>query len=305
MILLVAGSLAFLFPAVHAAYSDEREILYRTDFSMNHDWQTNSPSRYYWDQANGRYRYRIEPSTGSYSFVSVDYKDTAFTLEYDVTPMKTGPDTAFRLGIGGKEMDFTKGPCVISYFTDDKNGNLMGLRVITRSNHMLEVTSYAYSYGGINGKFPTVRYADGQTYHVIVQYSLPEQMVSMTVSNKADGTQLWSYFVKPDEDLHGMSRLYITSIGDYGGGTNYAEGYLDNVVLSVPEPAVQDARTAATTQPATSPATKITTKPPATPATQPPGTPGPTRSPAPSLTAIGALGVAALAPAALIARKRI
>jgi len=286
-VLLLTAGIAAVFPVAYAADTSGREILYKTEFSTNPEWQTNSPSRYYWDQANQRYHYRSEPGSGSYAYVNIDYAGTPFTLEYDVTPVTTGQNTAFRFGFGGSTMDINSGPSVLTYFINTKYGNLMGFRAIAAS-HMQDITSYAYSYGGTNGNSPTIRYEDGKTYHVTAQYDPGTDTVTMRVVNAGTGSQVWSYFVTSVGDLRRMNRLYITTVGDYQSTSAYSEGYIDNIVLSAPA-----AATPTPTAPvqATAPAaTRTSTSRPT--ASSP--TPAPTQSPLSSLVALGALGLATL-----------
>ncbi|MEN6611216.1 MAG: hypothetical protein ABFC24_10255 [Methanoregulaceae archaeon] len=299
--LLLAAGLAtvFLVPSVLAATSGGQEIIYQEDFSASPDWTTNSPSRYYWDSASQTYHYKIEPGTGSYAYHEVPWNDTSFTLEYDVTPVTTMDDTAFRLGIGKKDMNYEKGPCVVTSFLNDKHGNMMGLRVITPQSHMFDYTSWAYSYGGENAKYPTVTFTSNQTYHVRVKYDQDQQTVSMTVTKQPSGSQVWTYFIKTGSDLHDLERVYLTSIGDFSGGVNYAEGTIDNVVLSAPVTATPT-QTVATTIPMSAAATK---KPVSATATASP-TPAATQSPVSPLAAITGIGAAALVSAFLLAGKR-
>lgn len=300
IILLAAGLAAVLLaPAVQAAAASGQEIIYQEDFSASPDWTTNSPSRYYWDSEKGAYHYRVEPGSGSYSYHEVPWDDTSFTLEYDVTPTVTMDNTAFRFGIGKKEMNYEKGPCVVTMFGNDKHGNLMSLRVITPQNHMFDYSSWAYSYGGETAKYPTVTFANNETYHVRVKYDQDQQTVSITVTKQPSGSQFWSYFIKPEADLHDLERIYITSIGDFSGGMNYAEGYIDNVVLTVPATATVAPTTAATTIPMAS--IPATTKKPTTVATT--ASPTPTESPVSPLAAVAGIGAAALL-ALLVTGKR-
>jgi hypothetical protein len=60
----------------------------------------------------------------------------------------------------------------------------------------------------------------------------------MRVSDKTTGKEIWSYFLKTVESVHGMNHLYFGSRGDYGGMYAYARGYIDNVRLSQPGPAL-------------------------------------------------------------------
>lgn len=301
IILLMAAGLStlLLVPAVHAATAQAgQEIIYSEDFSADPGWTTNSPSRYYWDSTNGVYHYRVEPGSGSYSYHEVPYEDTSFTLEYDVTPKVTMTDTAFRFGLGEKTMNYEKGPCVVTMFLNDKHGNMMDLRVITPQSHMFEYNSWAYSYGGENAKYPTVTFENNKTYHVRVNYDQAQQTVAISVTQQPSGSQVWSTFINTNADMHDMTRVYITAVGDFSGGMNYAEGTIDNVVLQVPVTATPT-QTVATTIPMAS----------VTPATKKPTTvattvPTPTKSPVSPLTAIAGLGAAALVSALFLAGKQ-
>jgi hypothetical protein len=301
--LFCIGCFCLFVQPIHAAEAGTGDVLYQTSFSKDPGWTTNSPSRYFWDLVKGQYHYKIEPATGAYAYIDVkNYDDSAFTLEYEVTPVRTDPDAAFRFGFGSTEMDFTRGTCVISEFMNTKYGRILGIRVITQSGHMTELTSLACSYGGINCNAPTRNFADGQTYQVAIQYVPEDKTVSMSVNYKANGTQLWNYFTKTGEALHGMKRLYITSVGDYTTASYAAEGYLDDVKLY--RPGSQVAQTTITGTPSvTVPAMTRTTVPvSATKTAQ--ATPNPTQSPSLPLIAALAFGLAAVLCILMSGQKR-
>jgi len=103
----------------------------------------------------------------------------------------------------------------------------MVLHIVTPSARMEEVTSYTSSYGG-----PTVRFDLNTTYHVQVDYNQDTDVVTETVTNKATGSQVWSYYVSTQENLKNMKRIYIGSVGDYGTMNIFATGWIDNVRLT-------------------------------------------------------------------------
>ena len=105
----------------------------------------------------------------------------------------------------------------------------MVLHVVSQSAKLEEVSSATTSYGG-----PTVTYALNTTYHVKVDYNDDTDVVTETVINKANGEQVWSYFVATQESLKGMNRIYIGSVGDYGTMGQYATGWIDNVAAYHP-----------------------------------------------------------------------
>jgi hypothetical protein len=205
-------------------------VLYQGNFATNPQWTTNNPTSDYWDPTQEMYHFGIEPSTGNYAYSPpIAYDSGPFTLEYDVTIMQMDPGATFRMGFTGTDMDFNKGPNVITAFTNTKDGLIMVLQTVTQSAIQQEVTSAMSSYGG-----PTVTYQLNTTYHVKADYNNNTNIVTETVTNKQTGQMLWSYFVTSQESLKGMNRIYLGNVGDYGTMGLNASGWVDNVRLTVP-----------------------------------------------------------------------
>jgi len=235
--------------------AQEKVIIYQANFTTNPNWQTNNPSRYYWDAGKQMYHYLVQGGTGGYAFVPVNYDNGPFTLEYDWYPLRTDPDTSFQFGMGSQEMDITQGTNVLSRFPYKKYGKLMSLQVISSSNNKLEVNSAHESYNG-----PTINFDDNQSYHVMVRYSKDLQNADMKVSYLGNKTTVWSSYLNLGTELHTMNRLFISSVGDYSNLNGYSEGYIDSVTLY----RFQDVTPAPTTVP---PTPVVTTKAPTTVAT--------------------------------------
>jgi hypothetical protein len=269
-----------------ATASQEKVILYATNFTTNPSWQTNNPTRYYWDPQKGMYHYLLQPGTGGYSFIPVDYNEESFTYEYDFYPIRTDPELSFQFGMGSSEMDITRGTNVLSKFTNKKNGKLMWLQVITQNNNMAEVSSAHDSYGG-----PTTKFEDNETYHVIVRYNKELMNADIKISYKNNQTVAWGYYVNFAQELHTLNRLMITSIGLYGNTESVAEGYIDNVELST----LREVKPVPTTAPPviTTPVRTATTVPVTT-------TPTPTKAPVSPVTFILAAGIAGIASLIII-----
>jgi hypothetical protein len=264
LICLCIGIL-FLVQTVPAIGIQEKVVIYSTDFSSNPGWITNNPSRYYW--TDGSYHYETEGGTNGYSFIPIEYDNGDLVLEYDITPIKTSKDGAFRFGITSNEMDISRGTNVLSIFENGKYGKLIELRVIDQNNHIHSASSYYSSYCGSQKDCETKQFEDNTTYHVVMRYNDGLQNADLKVTNKETGEFVWGYFVQIGQDLHFLKRLAITTKGDYVTG-NYAEGYLDNVELYTYKIVEQ---TPLTTVPTTPPATIPTTAPPTTvPTTQAP-----------------------------------
>ena len=126
----------------------------------------------------------------------INYGNGSFTLQYDVNLTELDPGATFRLGFSGTDMDFNKGPNVITEFTNAKYGLIMVLHSVTQNAKQEEVSSDTSSYPG-----PTVTYALNTTYHVKVDYNADTDVVTETVTNKATGGQVWSYFITIPESL--------------------------------------------------------------------------------------------------------
>jgi len=292
--LLLAGTWLLLVQPVCAEVQVQDELIYQTSFTTNPSWITNSPRSYYWDSGKGVYHYAIEPGTGGYAYTTVDYSHGSFTLDYDVTPTSTADNSAFRLAFSTADMDRTKGTIALTEFTNAKYGRVMWLRTVTPSNKLFTVNSATNclesdctlpTYTG-----PTVRYADNRTYHVVLQYDDQRQTLSMRVIDKAAGAEIWGYYIATKEDLRNMNRIAIGTIGDYSDLGPVAEGYIDNVRLTM-QKTVTVTSTPTTPAPTMATPVKTATKPTVRPTT-PEQTPTP-ESPVSPIIPVAAFGIAA------------
>ena len=292
--LLTAICLLALVPLPVQAADPSVKVLYQTTFSTDPKWITNNPSMDYWDPGLEQYHFGIEPSTGAYAYIPVEgYDRGAFTFEYDVILNRVDEGSTFRIGFSGADMHPEEGPNVLTKFTNAKFGQIMWLHLVTPGNKMVEVNSKSgdtQSSGPSAYSGATVNYELNKTYHVTVNYNPTDNIVSMKVNEKMSGKEIWGYYVTAGDDLHGMNRIYLGSVGDYGMMSIYAKGYVDNVRLTVPATAVSTPTEAVTIIQTTPPA-EITRKPTATmPTPYPTETPTP-QSPLSGTTAIAALGI--------------
>jgi hypothetical protein len=282
---------------VHTAYAEgimEKEVIYETDFSSNPGWITNSPSHYYWDGDLQMYYFNTEGGTNGNSYTPIEYNGESFTLEFDVVLKSTKKGGAFRFGVTSSEMDVTRGTNVLSVFEDGKYGKLMLLRVIDQNNHIHEVSSLYSSYCGSQTDCTTKEFEEDRPYHVILKYNKDLQNADIRISDKETGEVIWGYYVPIGQDLHFLSRLAVTTKGDYTMGNN-VEGYLDNVEMSVyklvektPTPTTPPTTFTATTTLATVTSTATTS-------------PTPTEAP---LTPVAALGSVFFAMVVFFSWKR-
>ena len=293
MCLIIAVSLLALIPSLQALSDDNAvKVIYQTSFSSDPRWITNNPSTNYWDPNQGMYHFSLEPSTGGYAYTLVDYEGGSFTLDYDLILTKVDEGATFRLGLSGSEMDPSKSPNVLSMFTNGKYGQILWLHLVTPGSKLMEVNSQhaAVEMGPTAYNGPTVKYELNKTYHVTVKYEENLKILSMTVTEKITGKEVWSYFLNTAENLNGMNRIYVGSKGDYGTMNIYALGYIDNVRLTTPAavtttPTEVTQGTIVTTTPTKIPTPKQTI---IVPTPYPTDTPA---SPSAGILAIAALGI--------------
>jgi hypothetical protein len=291
--LLVVACLVFTVLPVQAESdgSTSQNVIYQTPFSSDPRWETNSPSYDYWDQATGRYHFSLEPSTGNYAYTTIETMEGDFTFEYDVILDRVDDGATFRFGLTGDEMDFNKGPNVFTVFSNGKYDQIMWLHLVTTGSKQMEVnsqtddtrTSESFAYKG-----PTVHYELNKTYHVTVDYDEESTMLTMRVSDKASGKEIWAYFLKTAERVRGMNHIYLGSRGDYGNMNIYARGYIDNVRLTKPGPAITPEQTFEYQTEETTAPLVTTTKTLVIPTHMPTDTP---QSPAGALLPVLALGI--------------
>jgi len=285
--ILAAVCLLFLVMPIQADAIDDQNVIYQQSFASDPHWITNNPSYDYWEPGAGRYHFSLEPSTAGYAYIPVDYKDTSFNLDYDLMLTRIDEGAKFRLAFSSKEMDPEKGPCIATVFTNAKFGKIMWLQVVTPGNKLLNINSQsgATAYTG-----SSIKYELNRTYHVGVIYNKDQNTISMKVSDKQTGQEYWGYFIKLNDELNGMNRIWIGSIGDYGQMNLFAQGYIDNVQLTAPAGAVatptETAAASATTAPPVTPVKKATPK-----TTVPTPYPTTTQSPSSILIPLAALGI--------------
>jgi cell division septation protein DedD len=140
------------------------------------------------------------------------------------------------MGLSGSEMDFNKGPNTISLFTNAKYGKIMWLHLVSPGNKQMQVNSQsaATEMGPDAYKGPTAKYEVNKTYHVTLSYDDDTKVLSMTVKDVQSGREIWGYFIQAGERMRGLTRIFVGAKGDYGPQGLYAQGYIDNVRLTVP-----------------------------------------------------------------------
>jgi hypothetical protein len=306
MCLIIVVCLLALIPSLQALSDNNAvNVIYQTSFSSNPHWITNNPSTNYWNPNLEVYNFSVEPSTGGYTYTPVEYERGSFTLDYDLFLTQVDEGATFRFGLSGTEMDPSKAPNVLTMFDNGKYGRIMWLHIVTPGSKLMEVNSQhaANEMGPTSYNGPTVNYELNKTYHITVRYEDDRKIVTMSVSEKLTGKNIWSYYINTNENLNGMNRLYVGSKGDYGMMNIYALGYIDNVRLTIPA-AATPAPTEVIQEPTV---TTYPTKIPTTKQMVTVPTPYPTntqKSPSAGILPIGAVGIIAVMTGVLTMMKR-
>jgi hypothetical protein len=155
---------------------------------------------------------------------------------------------------------------VLGDFGQTIYGNIMSLLVIDPNNHLYRTSSRDDDYCGQLPNCYTKEFALNTTYHVAIRYNDQMNQADVKVTKPDTGELVWGYFVGIGNDMHSLSRLAITTKGDYAL-RNKAIGSIDNVVYST----FREVTPTPTTVPTTVPTT-------ATPTRTPTPTPTPTES---------------------------
>jgi len=252
--LLVLVSAAGMVRAVQTS-----TVIYSTDFSSDPDWITNNPYTNHWDEDLGMFHYYLRDATNTFVYKKVPYNGESFRIEYDLYPLHTDFQSSFRLGLGNRDMYINQGTTIFSEFENGPYGNLMWIRVIDQQNQRREASSYAQSYGG-----PSVRFTDGTPYHVIITYSREDKSVGIDVSFLPNRTSFWGYTLSSITSLGTMDRIYLSTIGDFENPSAVAEGYIDNVEMSLIYQVAPATTPASTSSPTVGTRSETPTAPPAT-----------------------------------------
>ncbi len=210
-----------------AAELPEKIQLYKNDFSTSpDDWLTKNPTRYYWDNESKVYHYLSKGGTSGYTTVKIPLIETGFILEFDVTPIATSKNGAFRFGVGTADANTGTGPLVLVSLENTKYGNIFYLSSITDENVKTYTSSSPQdgSYGGT-----TIRFEDNKSYHIYVRFDPDQGRTTIRVTDPTTNEFIWGFYTDVNGEMKtGLSYLFITSVGD-GLTDATAEGSIDNI----------------------------------------------------------------------------
>ncbi len=194
-------------------------LVYNSDITNFSDWQTNHPSKFFYNNAVGAYHYGITDAAQDYAFAFVPYTGGSFQLEFDVRPIVTDWAGNFRLGLWDQQMQQERPNCVSASYSYDDNGHHIYLE--------------CYWPEGSASVRPS-GYSDDDWYHTVINYSAGENTATIKVVRQSDGATFVGTVAGLGQFV-GLNRIALTSIGDLGYPGATATGYIAHVKLSVPD----------------------------------------------------------------------
>jgi hypothetical protein len=233
-------------------------------------------------------------------YVPVSYNGESCTLTFDILPERTDYQSSVNFGLGDPDMRTDQNLAMFTEFDNGQYGRIIWIRSIDLQNQRREASSYFLSYGG-----PTIQFADGIWYHVIMEYRPESRSLTLSVYQRNDSRIVWHYTVDSVSIFPTMDRIVMSKVGESGNPSAIAEGYIDNVAFSLTYP--PETLVSTGTQ-ATSPVTSATSPPsvPEAPARVPPPLTSPPKEGVPLtlLPVLAALALSVICSGMARARKR-
>ena len=227
LILLALGILTLPAPAFGAGET----LVYSTDFSTDPGWSTNNPATNYYDAGQGMFHYLMRDGSGAYVNVRVPYHGESFSLSFDILPERTDFQSSVKFGLGDDDQVTVRRLTMFTEFQNSPYGRLIWIRSIDLQNQRREASSYYLSYCG-----PTVQFADGTWYHIIMDYRVDSRSLTLSMTRRNDSHSVWHYTLDNVSIFPTMNRIYMSKIGDSTNPNAIAEGYIDNVAFSIISP---------------------------------------------------------------------
>ncbi|MDD1669011.1 MAG: hypothetical protein LUO97_04330 [Methanomicrobiales archaeon] len=293
LVLLASCAPVLLCPATAATAVP----VYSTDFSTDPGWTTNNPVTNYYDADKGMFHYYMRSGTGAYVYAPVSYSGESYTLTYDILLERTDYQASVNFGLGDADMRTDQNLAMFTEFENGQYGRILWIRSVDLTNQRREASSYFLSYGG-----PTIQFADGIWYHVIMDYRLESRSLTLSVYQRNDSRIVWHYTLDEINIFPTMDRITMSKVGESGNPSAIAEGYIDNVAFSLNYPAETMAATGMEPAPVTTGTTAGTT----VPATLSPAESIPATEPVPLtlVPVLAALALAAICAGIALTRKR-
>jgi sulfatase modifying factor 1 len=212
-------------------------VTYSTDFSTDPGWVTDQPANYYWDAGSQSYHIRAKNlapgyKPSRYSYKLLDEGVSSFELQWDVNVVSCDWSAGLPFGIYDSQLgdwygvsDFVEVHPVVA------DGGRFWAMTLSAGGEYRETSSpYDWSFN--------------KAYTCKIVYDSDLLNVSVQIKNRENQQLIWASNLPVPGTGFNNDLKYLGSsrngVGDYGyiGFSPYAnaEGYIDNVVLSIPEP---------------------------------------------------------------------
>ena len=229
----VFAVIVFVLICVSSIQASDWQVVYSQDFSTDPSWDTNNPARYYQDPSTGTYQVKQTNVNygGFYGLYDASRVLGSWQVQYDIkiTSSQYASDVSFGLYSTDPESDAHGSYARVIFTTEDRGRTiLMGTRGADN-----------VSKADWDAHLP--RWSFDSWYRVTMTYDSSASFLTASVGLRDEGTPL--------------GILSISGVGPYSsdmdsiGSSNYrghsgfqvpgseTSGQIDNVSLSIPEPA--------------------------------------------------------------------
>jgi len=199
-------------------------LIYSTDFSSDPQWETNDPSRYYWDSTLKAYKAKMYGNSGDYARKTVSYNYGSFKFEYDFYVDDINSYSNFHLGLRATSMrGYSSMDQAVELIvgTDGNGGKGIAFYVIDST-----LTRFYM------GDYPTQSWVEDQWYHVEITYDVATATSVCTMTLRSDGTVMFQKTITNIGGFDDLTCIAASKIGDsYASPLSLGVGDFDNVYL--------------------------------------------------------------------------
>ncbi len=229
--------------------------LYSNDFSSDPGWTTDQSGNFYWNSSANNYHAKTLNqypgySPSRYAYVMLPQFSGSFTLQWDIEITRC--DTSAGIGFGLYNSKLASGiyapsdpsiqaQLLVSDLSFIGLGVYHGLGVYTNATGTAGSSISSYNFINPYWNF-------NKWYTCYLNYDAVNKLIVFDFVPQEGGDSIWNWSktltgISPDftQNLRylGISASGIGDSGNYGSliQSAVAEGYIDNVILTIPEPA--------------------------------------------------------------------
>jgi prepilin-type processing-associated H-X9-DG protein len=189
-------------------------MIYNSAHDHFAQWIASNRSYCYYDSHQHAYHYKLQDGADNYAYLQLPVTGS-FRLEFEVLPTRTDWGGNLRIGLWNQLIRYDKPSNIQVHFNVDANGSHIHLQ------HLGEGSSSAVDTGP---------FVDGNWYRISLEYSAEQHIANLTVKNLASDETVTGY-VSDVQGLIELSRIALSSVGDYSYPGKSAEGYIRNLQL--------------------------------------------------------------------------